>query len=151
MFKASGTRLPVPGPPGKSSVTRQVKNKELTEVSFFSFFFPPPDAVLRSHHFRSEVIYLARTLKVRRSSLSWVPVLIIGVFRSQQGGCCIASPQPPSQKGHVCFEATPQHEFPGSGCDRFLVSWSRCAGRGETAPKSRLTSGTQPCGGCQLP
>ena len=39
VLEASGTRLPDPRPPGKSSVTRQVKNKELIEVSFF-FFFP---------------------------------------------------------------------------------------------------------------
>lgn len=80
-LEASGTRLPDPRLSGKSSVTRQVKNKELIDVSFFFFF--PADAVLRSHHFRSEVIYLARTLKVRRSSLCWVPILIIWVFRSQ--------------------------------------------------------------------
>lgn len=64
-FKESGTCLPDPCPSRKSLVSRRTRSEMKSRFSLFSL-----DAVMRSHHFRSEVIYLARTLKVRRSSLS---------------------------------------------------------------------------------
>lgn len=82
-FVASGMCLPdpsaAPPPPPPPQVSHQLLGSSMK--SHFSLF--SPDAVMRSHHFRSEVIYLARTLKVRRSSLSRVPILIICVLRNQ--------------------------------------------------------------------